>query len=204
MKNECERRKPEEDGIYARVVRPAIVVQGNINISWKMTAFAFTQKPPSISRATGYINYSASKLWPHSRLSRQLPVNQRFVFTFPNDFDLRISQLCPDSKSSNHIGWLNRRLYIVSTLGNQPWLPGHQRHFHDRGFPGTTLYQLLGRNNLEQAAGYYADRWGGGGIDPLHFAQRQVFLVITIPAVVGRGPSHGNQTTNGRSQVSTR
>jgi hypothetical protein len=53
-------------------------------------------------------------------------------------------------------------------------------------FPGTTFNQLLGLNNFDQAAGYFAD---AANIDHPYIFDNNggVFLVITIPVATG-GP----------------
>ncbi len=148
-----------------------------------MTAFAFTSEQ-SISRATRLLNYSASTTLAQSPAITALLSTKDSSSPSPTTLIWRIFPILPRRKSSESNGF-----YIDNAGTNHGFLDINGT-FTTVDFPGTTLNQLLGLNNLEQAAGYYAD---AAGIDHPYIFDHNggVFLVITIPAAVGGAQATG-------------
>src|SRR5467141_516712 len=120
-------------------------------------------------------------------------VNKGFVFTFPNNFT---PENFPNSAQTQVIGINNRGFFspftfafdtdgfYIDTAGTTHGFLDINGTFTTVDFPGTTFNQLLGLNNFDQAAGYYAD---AANIDHPYIFDNNggVFLVITIPAATG-------------------
>jgi len=134
-------------------------------------------------------------------------VNKGFVFTFPNNFT---PENFPNSAQTQVIGINNRGFFspfafAFDTDGFYIDMAGTTHGFLDINgtfttvdFPGTTFNQLLGLNNFDQAAGYYAD---AAGIDHPYIFDNNggVFLVITIPPATGGAQATG---INDRGSIS--
>jgi hypothetical protein len=134
-------------------------------------------------------------------------VNKGFVFTFPNNFT---PENFPNSAQTQVIGINNRGFFkpftfAFDTDGFYIDMAGTTHGFLDIDgtfttvdFPGTHFNQLLGLNNFDQAAGYYAD---AANIDHPYIFDNNggVFLVITIPAATGGAQATG---INDRGSIS--
>ncbi len=129
-------------------------------------------------------------------------VNKGFVFAFPNNFT---SENFPNSAQTQVIGINNRGFtdgFFIDNAGITHGFLDINGTFTTVDFPPFTFNQLLGLNNFDQAAGYYAVPPTPAGIDTPYIFDNNggVFLRIRIAQATGGAQATGindNQSISG-------
>jgi len=129
-------------------------------------------------------------------------VNKGFVFTFPNTFT---PENFPNSAQTQVIGINSRGFtdgFYIDNAGITHGFLDINGTFTTVDFPPFTFNQLLGLNNFDQAAGYYAVPPTPAGIDTPYIFDNNggVFLRIRIAQATGGAQATGindNQSISG-------